>query len=109
MGFSQTEVASAKRVFGPHVGELRFLPVAAKTEILQATPIDVTARLSELTAFQAFMDEVDAARNVILPAFARRWCTKTRCVSFILATLCFAFLLSQHPGLGLSQVRSIPY
>jgi hypothetical protein len=44
--------------------ELRFLPVEAKKEILQATPVDVTARWAELMAFQAFMDHVAAARTV---------------------------------------------
>jgi hypothetical protein len=38
--------------------ELRFLPVEAKNKILHATPVDVKDRLSELTAFQAFMDLV---------------------------------------------------
>lgn len=37
-------------------GELRFLPVEVKREILHAAPVDVKDRLSELTAFQAFMD-----------------------------------------------------
>src|SRR5581483_1637408 len=41
--------------------ELRFLPVEAKNEILQATPVDIEARLSELTAFQLFMDQVRAS------------------------------------------------
>jgi len=44
--------------------ELRFLPAEAKNEILQATPVDVAARLSELTAFQAFMDHIAALRKV---------------------------------------------
>ena len=36
--------------------ELRFLPVDAKSLILQASPVGIGDRLSELKAFQAFMD-----------------------------------------------------
>ena len=36
--------------------ELRFLPVDAKSLILQASPVRIGDRLSELKAFQAFMD-----------------------------------------------------
>ena len=43
--------------------ELRFLPVETKREILAATPVDPSARLGELVAFQAFMDQVRGARR----------------------------------------------
>ncbi len=54
----------ASKLASTVAAELRFLPGEAKNEILQATPVDVTARWAELTAFQAFMDQVAATRNV---------------------------------------------
>jgi hypothetical protein len=65
-------------------GELRFLPVEAKNEILQATPVDVTARWSELTAFQAFMDQV-AAGGTAHPAVVR---AQVLCQNYV----CFVYL-----------------
>lgn len=43
--------------------ELRFLPPDAKTEILAATPVDISARLAEVVAFQSFMDQIRATRS----------------------------------------------
>lgn len=43
--------------------ELRFLSTEGKRAILSATPVDVSARLAELAAFQAFAEQVHAARK----------------------------------------------
>ena len=43
--------------------DVRFLPINAKTEIREATPVAVEARLDELRAFQAWMDTASNARG----------------------------------------------
>jgi hypothetical protein len=63
-------------------GELRFLPAEAKNEILQATPVDVAARWSELTAFQLFMDQVTSSARVH-PAVVRAQVAYQNYVCFV--------------------------
>ena len=53
----------AAKVATTVAAELRFLPVEARHKILNASPVDVKDRLSELAAFQAFMDLVSAERD----------------------------------------------
>jgi len=77
--------------------ELRFLPVEAKSEILQATPVAATARWSELTAFQAFMDQIAAARKVH-PAVVRAQVVYQNYVCFVyLGEALFRILAKSAP------------
>lgn len=61
----------AARMATTVAAELRFLPVDAKNKILSSSPVDVENRLSELTAFQTFMDLVSAGREAPHPAVVR--------------------------------------
>jgi hypothetical protein len=77
--------------------ELRFLSAEAKNEILKATPVDVTARWDELTAFQAFMDQAAAARKVH-PAIVRAQVLYQNYVCFVyLGEALFRILAKSAP------------
>jgi hypothetical protein len=88
--------AIADRLATTVAAELRFLSVEAKAEILASSPVDVAARLDELTAFQSFMEQVHAAKPH--PAFVRAQVLYQNYVCFVyLGEACFRVLAKSAP------------
>jgi hypothetical protein len=77
--------------------EVRFLPAAAKTEILDASPVRLGDRLQELQAFQGWMDIV--RRSAPSPFVVRAQVITQNYISFVyLPESCFRILSKVTPS-----------
>jgi hypothetical protein len=83
--------------------ELRFLPPEAKSSIIQSSPVTIEDRLSELTAFQAFMDLSTASRRPN-PAFVRAQVLYQNYVCFVyLGEALFKILSKSAPPASVTR------
>ncbi len=93
IGLSEDE---SKKVATLVAADVRFLPVEAKKEIRDATPIPVEIRLDELRAFQAWMDHASSVRGS--PQVTRAQVIVQNYVCFVyLGEACFRVLAKRTP------------
>ncbi|MGO8854778.1 MAG: hypothetical protein ACLQO1_03580 [Steroidobacteraceae bacterium] len=93
----------AAKVATTVAAELRFLPLEAKNKILNESPVGVKDRLSELTAFQAFMDLV-STRPDAHPAVVRAQVLYQNYVCFVyLGEALFKILSKSAPQDSLAR------
>lgn len=90
------DASAVERLATTIAADLRFLPVEAKAQILSSSPVDVAARLDELTAFQSFMDQLRGTKPH--PAVVRAQVLYQNYICFVyLGEACFRVLATAAP------------
>jgi hypothetical protein len=89
--------ADSRKLATVIASEVRFLPAAAKKEILDASPVRLGDRLQELQAFQGWMDIVQ--RSASSPFVVRAQVITQNYISFVyLPEACFRILSKLTPS-----------
>lgn len=100
-------VEESKKVATLVAADVRFLPTTVKAEFASASPVPLTARLEELTAFQAWSDYASSIRA--RPEITRAQVVAQNYICFVyLKDACFE-VIARHASQGSVAGRCAAY